>query len=181
MVHDFIIDLHNKLYGKFISIGKQIGFIADHDRDLYHSAILLKNLAIVRKDYPVSLDYMLEELSRDAGSLTPIFQETLSVYRSGRYDEAFGFFAKAVRSRYGRSFASLMSKMDRINPYELVGQIDIFLGVIREVRMTASMKQAQRRSLVIMALAAASALCVLVNFCVVVVFLDTLENLRFIF
>ena len=159
----------------------QIGLVNDSEKDLYQAAILLKNLAIVRKEYPVSLDYMLEELSRDSGSLRPVFQQMLSIYRSGKYDEAFKFFGSSVRSKYGRSFALILSKLDRINPYELVSQIDVFIGIIREVRTTEAMKQAERRSLIITVFATASVFACLVNFCVVVVFLDTLANIRFIY
>ena len=135
----------------------------------------------MRKEYPVSLDYMLEELSRDSGSLRPVFRETLSIYRSGKYDEAFRFFGDSVKSRYGRSFARMLSKMDKINPYEMVSQIDIFIGLIREIRTTEAMKHAERRSIIITIFATASMFACLVNFCVVVVFLGTLANLRFAF
>ncbi|MBR6473373.1 MAG: hypothetical protein IKS99_06610 [Firmicutes bacterium] len=181
MDNSFLHSLRNKLYGKLISFGKQIGLVDDSEKDLYQAAILLKNMAIVRKDYPVSLDYILEELSADSGTLKPVFQETLSIYRGGRYDEAFRFFADSVRSRYGKSFAGLLSKMDRINPYELVSQIDVFIGIIREVRTTEAMKQAERRSLIVTVFAAASVFTIMINFCVVVVFLDTLSNLQFYF
>ena len=153
----------------------------DSERDLYQAAILLKNLAVVRREYPVSLDYMLEELSRDSGTLKPVFQETLSRYRSGQYDEAFDFFGKSVKSGYGRTFASLLSKMDRINPYELCEQIDVFIEIIREVRTTEAMKQAEKRSLIITAFSSAAVFSFMINFCVVVVFLDMLSNLRFIY
>ncbi|MBO5994050.1 MAG: hypothetical protein J6Q41_00880 [Firmicutes bacterium] len=179
MDNRFFNSIRNKLYGKLISIGKQIGLVEDSEKDLYQAAILLKNLAIVRKDYPVSLDYILEELSKDSGTLKPVFQETMSIYRGGRYDEAFRFFADSVRSRYGKNLAMILSKMDKINPYEIVTQIDVYIGIIREVRTTEAMRQAERRSLVITAFATASVFTLMINFCVVVVFLDTLNNLQF--
>ncbi len=179
MDNRFFNSLRNKLYGKLISFGKQIGLVEDSEKDLYQAAILLKNLAIVRKDYPVSLDYILEELAKDSGTLKPVFQKTLSIYRGGRYDEAFKFFADSVRSRYGKNLAMILSKMDKINPYEIVTQIDVYIGIIREVRTTEAMKQAERRSLVITAFATASVFTLMINFCVVVVFLDTLNNLQF--
>ena len=181
MADDIFISLRNKLYRKLIFVGKQIGLVDDSEKDLYQAAILLKNLAIVKKEYPVSLDYMLEELTRDSGTLKPVFQETLSIYRSGKYDEAFRFFGNSVRSKYGRNFAMILSKLDKINPYELVSQIDVYIGVIREVRTTEAMKQAERRSLIVTVFATASMFTCLINFCVVVVFLDTLAGLRFIF
>ena len=169
------------MHGKLTSFAKQIGLVEDAEKDLYHSAILLKNMAIVRKDYPVSLDYMLEELSKGAGKLKPVFQDTLNIYRSGRYDEAFSYFSGAVSSVHAAAFASILSKMDKINPFELVSQLDVFISVIKEARITVAMKQAERRSLVVTGFATASELLCMVNFCVVVVFLDMLAKLRFIF
>jgi hypothetical protein len=71
--------------------------------------------------------------------------------------------------------------MDKINPFELVSQLDILISVIREERITKAMKQAERRSLIVTAFATASELVCLVNFCVVAVFLDMLSKLRFIY
>ena len=71
--------------------------------------------------------------------------------------------------------------MDRINPYELVTQLDVFISVIREARMTEAMKQAEKRSLIVTGFATAAELLCMVNFCVVVVFLDMLAKLRLIF
>ena len=138
-------------------------------------------MAIVRKEYPVSLDYILEELSRGSSKLRPVFQKMLSLYRSGRYDEAFEYFEESVNSKYSGIFVSLLSKIDKINPYELASQLDIYIDAVREARVTAQMKQAERRSLIITAFAASAVLAGLVNFCVVVVFLDTLSGLRYIF
>lgn len=138
-------------------------------------------MAIVRKDYPVSLDFMMEELSKGAGKLRPVYQEMLNIYRSGRYEEAFSYFTGSVKSGYSATFVSILSKMDKINPYELVSQLDILISVIKEDRITQSMKQAERRSVIITAFATASELVCLVNFCVVCVFLDMLAKLKFIY
>ncbi len=179
MDDSFLHSIRDKLYGKLISVGKQIGLVNDSEKDLYQCAILLKNLAIVRKDHPVSLDYILEELAKDSGTLKPVFQETLSIYRGGRYEEAFKFFGDSVKSRYGKNFGAILSKLDKINPYEFISQIDVYIGIIREVRTTEAMRQAERRSLIVTAFATASVFTVMINFCVVVVFLDTLLNLQF--
>lgn len=181
MVHDLINTLHNKLYGKLIFFTKQAGLVEAQESDLYHAAILLKDLCIVRKHHPVSLDYMLEELSMDSGSLRPVFQKTLSLYRAQDSSKAFRYFAERMDSKYGRNFALLLSKMDKIDPAELVTQIDIFIGVIREVRVTASMRAAERRAALCTFLAASACFAVLIDFLVVVVLTDTLESLRFLY
>ena len=138
-------------------------------------------MAIVRKDHPVSLDYMIEELSKGSRDLRPVYQKTLSILRSGRENEASRYFTEAVASPRAGDFASILFKMDKIDPYELTSQLSVFIEIMREIRVTKAMKQAERRSLIITAFAACSALCALVNFCVVVVFLDTLSGLKYIF
>ena len=129
----------------------------------------------------MSLDYILEEMSIGSGSLRPLFQKTLSLYRAQDSSLAFRYFAERLDSKQGRSFAMLMSKMDKIDPAELVPQIDIFIGVIREMRTTEAMKAAERRSAICTFLAASACFAVLIDFLVVVVFMDTLDSLSFIY
>ena len=181
MVHNIGNDIHNKLYRKLISLGKQIGLVADAEKDLYHSAVLLKNMAIVRKEHPVSLDYMIEELSKGSEKLRPVYQKTLSLLRSGRQDEASLYFSDSVGSPRAGDFASILFKMDKIDPYELVSQLSVFIEIMREIRVTKAMKQAEKRAMIITAFSTASVLASMVNFCVVVVFLDTLSSLKYIF
>ena len=181
MVHHLLNTLHNKLYGKLILFAKQAGLVEAPEKDLYHAAILLKDLCIVRKYHPVSLDYMLEELSHSSGSLKPVFQKTLALYRTQGSDAAFRYFSDRLDSKYARNLALLMSKMDKIDPAELVSQIDIFIGIIREVRTTEAMKTAERRAAVCTFLAAAAFFALMIDFLVVVVFMDTLESLRFLY
>lgn len=181
MVHGILNTLHNKLYGKLVLLAKQAGFVEAPEKDLYHAAILLKDLCIVRRYHPVSLDYMLEEMSVGSGTLRPLFQKTLALYRTKDSEKAFEYFGNRLDSKHGRNFAMLMSKMDRIDPAELVPQIDIFIGVIREVRTTEAMKASERRAALCTFLAAAAFFALLINFLVVVVFMDTLESLRFLY
>ena len=124
---------------------------------------------------------MLEEMSYGSGPLRPVFQKTLSLYRTKDSTEAFNYFGDRLDNKHGRTFAMLMSKMDKIDPAELVPQIDIFLGVIREVRTTEAMKTAERRAALCTFLAAGAFFALMINFLVVVVFMDTLESLKFLY
>ena len=135
----------------------------------------------MRKTHPVSLDYILEEMAFGSCTLRPVFQKTLSLYRKKDSDEAFRYFGERLNTKYGRSFAALMSKMDRIDPGELVQEIDIYIGVIREVRVTEAMKAAERRAALCTFLASAAFFAFLIDFLVVVVFMDTLNSLRFLY
>lgn len=113
--------------------------------------------------------------------LRPVYEEMLVLYRGGKDKEAFQLFAERTGTRAGRNFSVILSKLDRINPSELVKQMEVFQNVMAEERMTSALKAAQRRSIVATVWATASIFALLVNFAVVVVFLDALTMLNHIF
>ena len=114
-------------------------------------------------------------------TLRPAYEELITLYRGGRDEEAFRTFAERVGSRAGRSFASVLSKLDRINPSETVKQMEVLQNMMAEERMTAAVRNAQRNSVLVTAWASASIFALLINFAVVVVFMDTLGMLGYLF
>lgn len=151
------------------------------DEELYGSVITLKNLAIVQKERPFSADYIYEALMENSGRLRPVYEEMLTLYRGGRDKDAFEVFAERTGTRNGRNFAAILAKLDRINPAELVKQMEVFQNVMAEARMTEALKSAQRRSIIVTVWAAAAVFALLINFAVVVVFLDALTMLENLF
>lgn len=117
----------------------------------------------------------------NSGRLRPVYEEMLTLYRSGRDKEAFQTFAERTGSRTGRNFAAILSKLDRINPSELVKQMEVFQNVMAEERMTSALRSAQRRSIIATVWATAAVFALLINFAVVVVFLDALSMLENLF
>lgn len=153
----------------------------DYMSELYGSAIILKNLSLVHKNSPVSADYTYEVLMRNSERLKPLYQEMLTMYRNGKNDEAFRIFGERTGTREGKNFAVILSKLERINPSELLEQIDVFQEMILEERTTASMKKAQRNSIITTAWATAGIFAMLINFLCVVVLMNMLEMLREVF
>ena len=151
------------------------------DSELYGSAITLKNLALVQKEKPLSADFIFEALMENSAVLRPAYEEMITLYRSGRDEEAFRRFGDRIGSRSGRNFASVLSKIDKINPAETVQQMEVFQNIMAEERMTAAIKAAQRNSVIITAWASASVFALLINFAVVVVFMDTLGMMQHLF
>lgn len=141
----------------------------------------MKNLAIVGKDRPLSADYIYERLMENSMRLRPIYQRMLAIYRSGKEKEAFSYFAESVGTKPGKNFGAVLSKLDRINPSELVRQMEVFQELLTQERMTQAMADSQRKALIMTVWATAGVFALLINFVVVVVFLDTLEMLRYIF
>lgn len=117
----------------------------------------------------------------NSSALRPAYEEMIALYRNGRDEEAFRRFAERTGNRAGRNFASVLSKLDRINPSEIIKQMEVLQNMMAEERMTAAVRAAQRNSILVTAWASASVFALLVNFAVVVVFLDTLGMLEHLF
>ena len=151
------------------------------DRELFKSSVILKNLSLVRKEAPMSADYIYEKLAENSGYLKPMYSQMLALYRSGRDKEAFKLPAKVIGTKAAGNFALILSKLDKLNPAELVEQMNIFQSSMIEKQVTYTVKRTQKNSVVITALSALSVFALLINFVVVVVFMDSLKMLSSIF
>ena len=152
------------------------------DRGIYEVSINLKNLAIVQESSPLSADMMLEKLAVNAPKdLQPIFMTTLQEYRTGKSSDAFSYFARATGTPTGRSMASILSKLDRINPKELKEQIIALIDMLSDQRVTEGYKLAQRSGVITMLLATMTVMIGMMDFLVIVVFLDMLKMLASVF
>ena len=181
MVHDFWSNLRSRASGKWLAYKNKTGSVKNIEKELYSSVITLKNLAIVQEKRPLSADFIFQALMENSSSLKPVYEEMISLYRSGRDEEAFRVFGERTGSRTGRNFAAILSKLDKINPAELVKQMEVFQNVMAEERMTAALKSAQRNSIIATMWATAAMFALLINFAVVVVFLDALATLESLF
>ena len=148
------------------------------EKEIYSSCILLKNLAIVYKEMPMSLDFILEELKEGSRLLNETYSDILSAYRNGKGKEGLEIFCERVPTKAGKNFAKLLEKLDQINPAELTIYMEAFEETLRGERMTKGVKRSEKKSLLITAAATASIFAIMLNFTVVVVFMDTLRKLE---
>lgn len=151
------------------------------DRELLKSSVILKNLSLVRQETPLSADYIYESLMENSQMLRPMYGEMLTLYRSGRDEEAFKTPERFIGTKAAKNFALILSKLDKINPSELVEQMNIFQTMTLERRMTWAVRRAQRNSVILTTLAAISVFALLINFAVVVVFMDSINMISGMF
>ena len=81
----------------------------------------------------------------------------------------------------GRNFASILEKIDQINPSELIGQMEIFQNMMIETHMTEAEKDIENKSIIVTACSTITMFSLMINFTVVVVFLDTISTLTNLF
>lgn len=148
-----------------------------YEKEVYSSCIILKNLAIVQKEIPMSQDFIIEQLMENTLVMRPIYAEILSSLRGEKEGDISDIMVKKIKSRSSKNFALILEKIDKINPTELLEQIGLLEQIILEERKTARIRQADINSLIITIFATATIFALLLNFAVVVVFMDTLSML----
>lgn len=151
------------------------------DRELFSSSVILKNLSLVRRETPLSADYIFESLMNNSLLLKPFYGDMLTLYRSGRDEEAFKVFTLEIGTKAARNFAMILSKLDKVNPSELIEQMNVFQKMMTERNTTVAMKRVQRNSIITMVLATSAVFTLLINFTVVVVFMDTVNTINNMF
>ncbi|MDD4377198.1 MAG: hypothetical protein PHH48_03500 [Eubacteriales bacterium] len=175
----------NSIKGKEVIANSEISNFrikkGQYEKEVFNSCITLKNLAIVQKEVPMSQDFILEQLMENAVALKPVYAEVLLEYRSRGSQHVTDVFVKYVPSKSGKNFAAILSKLEKINPAELLDQITAFEEVISQERKTRAMKKAERNSIIITMFATATIFALLLNFAVVVVFMDTISMLGQVF
>ena len=151
------------------------------DNELFNGSVILKNLSLVQKDSPLSADYMYEKLMENSLLLRPAYRQMLTLFRSRNKEDAYKVLPMTVGTRASKNFAIILSKLEAMNPSELERQMEAFQKSMMENKMTQAIKRVQRNSLILTVLSTTTVFVLLLNFVVVVVFLNTIETLNGLF
>lgn len=147
------------------------------DLEIFRSISQLKNLAIAQKDKPFGADFIIQQLMKFSNITKPVYIKMLSKYRMGQEEEACKYFAEAIGTNYAKELANIFLKLDKINPGELVEQLTLYQVSIREEWRTKKMRKFEAISDIIFIPIIASALIVLLNFVVIVVYIEQASSI----
>lgn len=145
--------------------------------EVFQSCIILKNTAIVQKELPMSTDYIIEQLKDNSKLMKHVYEEILSEHRKGNDEKIFDIIGDKVDTVAGRNFAMILAKLETINPAEIVLMMEAFEENFTADRMTKALHRTERRALITTAASTGAVFAILMNFIVVVVFMDTISIL----
>lgn len=152
------------------------------DRELSKLLTILKNLAITSKQKPLSTETVISILIRFSTKTRSVFTEYQSLYRLNKLDEAYEMFKKKTAcSRLGETFASILTKLDTMNPSEMVNQITIAQEAARENMVTRRIANDKMASDIAFIPILLQIVALLINFAAIVMFIDTMKQLTEIF
>lgn len=182
----FILMLLSEPQISFLGKSTPFGFVMKHikkeytakiNNELYQTTTQLKNLALAQKDNPMGADFIIEQLMRFTRHTKPVFSQTLSIWRLGKEKEACDYFSKEIGTKLGQDFASVLLKLDQINPAELVEQIILFQTHIKEERITATLRKQEAISNIVFIPIIAAAFVIMLNFVAIVIWIDSMNTI----
>lgn len=147
------------------------------DVELYRAISQLKNIAIAQKDKPLSSDFIIEQLIKFTKLTKKDFIKLLSEFRLGNEETGCREFASNVDTRLALELSNVLIKLDKINPIELKEQLTLYQENLKAERMTKKLKRNETISNIIFIPIISLALIVLLNFVIIVIFLDQMQNI----
>lgn len=153
-----------------------------YHKDLIFSLVVLKNLVLCGKANPLSGDMILEELSKSVdNSVSRILGTALKTYRKNGDKKAFDLITDRINDKNGESFKQIIIKLDAINPMEIISSIEALQWALGRERITWALGQGSNKSNFLTLISTVSMFSVIINFAVVVIFMDTINLLTGLF
>lgn len=148
--------------------------------EIYRAVSQLKNLVLTKQNEPPGSVYILEQLRKFTVTTRPVFNRMMSLWTIGRREEACQYFQQAIPTKEAEELSHLLNKLDRLNPAELKNQLLLIQEMVKGERRTEKLKADQKRSHAIYAIVIAACFCAMVNFIVVVFYIDFLKQMMLI-
>ncbi len=148
--------------------------------EIYRALNQLKNIAIAKRHNPPGADFILEQIRKFTKRSRPIFNRMMALWSMGKKEQACAYLEQAINTKEAIELANLLIKLDDLNPIELKNQLILLQENIKKERETARLKRNENKSNVVYLFVIASSIVVMVNFIVVVYFIETIHQLKFI-
>ena len=148
------------------------------DKEVFQAMTQLKNLCIAQAEFPLSGDYMIEQVMKFSQVTKPAYSRMLIQWRLGDSEKACEIFADTLNTKMSRELSSIFLKLESMAPMELADHLSLYQSHIREERMTKHLRKQEMMSYVLYAPVIASAFAIMLNFMVVVIWLDTMDLMQ---
>lgn len=140
----------------------------------------IKNMSISRYENKISSDYILEQIAKFSKKTKPIFNKMIALWNLNKKDEACKYFELAIGTKEAQGLTDIFRKMDSIMPSELYNQILLLQETVNKERETRKLIANENKSNIIYFIVVITSFIIMINFVVVVYYLEFLNQMRFI-
>jgi len=148
--------------------------------EIYRAISQLKNIALARKDTPPGSDFVLDQLNRFTNIIRPVFNKTIALWSMGEKDEACNYLEQSIDTREAAELANILRKLDDLEPYELKSQLTLLQESIKKERETRKIKNNENISNLVYLIVITTCVIIMVNFVIVVYYIETINQLKFL-
>lgn len=144
-------------------------FKEEQDKEIYSALVQLKNLAIATKDKPLATDFILRQLAKFSKKTRVVFNHTLVLWRENNEEVACEYFSETIGTKLANEFANFVVKLDKVNPDELIEQLQVLQEGYRERNITKEQKRQELISSIAFMPIVISSLVVMMNFIIITI------------
>ena len=148
------------------------------DKEIFEAMTQLKNICIAQGNTPMSGDYIIEKIMVTAQATSLAYSRLLTHWRRGQIELGCELFGDSLDTKISREMAAIFVKLETMNPIELTPHIEAYQSHIREERMTKYLKKQENISYLMYAPVIASAFFIMMNFIMIVVWMDTAKLIQ---
>ena len=148
------------------------------DKELFEAMTQLKNLCVVQGNTPLSGDFLMEQLIKFVDFTKPEFTKALTIWRLGNITLACDTLAESLNTKMGKELSGILSKLENMHPGELIEHLELYQNHIREVRMTQYLRRQEGLSHLLYAPVIVSAFLIMLNFMVIVIWMDAMQLIK---
>lgn len=180
----FLLSIPTKV---FLGVRTPFGYLMDSlktrrrelvNKEVFEAMTQLKNLCIAQSAKPLSGDYLIEQIIKFSDVTKPAYTKLLTLWRLGESQLACDEFGESLNTKMSKEFANILVKLESMQPAELASHLDLFQSHIREERMTAHLRKQESLSYILYAPVIASAFLIMLNFMIIVIWMDTVELIQ---
>ena len=153
---------------KYILESLRKRYLDAKDAELMSVISQMKNLTLTHQGSPISAVAILTGLMRFTRLIKPIFAKTVTLLMRDKTKEACDYFEKAMGTRLGSNFATIILKLDALDPIEFIEQLEIFQLAVIENKKTKKIKRQENSSNILFVLASLLVLLITMNFIIMV-------------
>jgi hypothetical protein len=148
------------------------------DMELMEVLSLLKNMTVQLRNNPLGADYIIEYLAANVDLTKSAFLKMLNQMRLNRMREAEQYFEEEIGTPLAKDVARILLQLDKLNPAE---QEEMLVSIQRQIREAKTTVQKARTELMcdlVMIPASITVMLLFINFIVVVMGIDQLNQFQ---
>lgn len=149
--------------------------------EIYRVLSQLKNMALFHSDKPLGALFIFQQINKFTKVTRPIFNRLIYLYQSNRKEDAIAFFENEIGTKEASELVNVLMKLDYLTPAELKSQLELYQQHVKTERATQRKKSNENKSNLVYLMVVLSLFIIVLNFIIIVAYLDSFNYLKFQF